>query len=319
VVARKTCNSACILVLLAAQKRYADWDMAFGFHIPVDLLPNRDGTFARASSAAVKFIEGFMTDHHVPGWIIADMERAGPNKGAAISAIRLAEQNLLTGLLDGDAPVTLTQAKWLWVQRMVTQNVWASDSVTTVYRAIASQAAFVVDRYARTLYETARRGDLDLFDDSASTMMSELVADAVAAAEDRTLASYIDSMHDQLARLVEAADWSACYNFLEAKAFVAPRRVPSYLLLDYAPVFVALLRSANASKWRARQSSEGQELAGSRIREKARVLVTADGILLPASDRGRCLIARETFGLLAAAPIGDARRALGWLGRYERL
>ncbi len=67
VVARETCNSACILVLLAAHKRYADWDMAFGFHIPVDLLPNRDGTFARASSAGVKFIEGFMTDHHVPG------------------------------------------------------------------------------------------------------------------------------------------------------------------------------------------------------------------------------------------------------------
>ena len=119
VVARETCNSACILVLLAAHKRYADWDMVFGFHIPVDLLPNRDGTFARASSAGVKFVEGFMTDHHVPGWIIADMERAGPNDVAAISAIQLAEENLLTGLLDGDAPVTLNQAKWLWVERMV--------------------------------------------------------------------------------------------------------------------------------------------------------------------------------------------------------
>ena len=36
VVAREICNSACILVLLAAQKRYADWDMVFGFHIPVE-------------------------------------------------------------------------------------------------------------------------------------------------------------------------------------------------------------------------------------------------------------------------------------------
>ena len=67
VVARQTCNSACILVLLAAHKRYADWDMAFGFHIPVDLVPNRDGTFARASSAGVKFIERIMTDHHGVG------------------------------------------------------------------------------------------------------------------------------------------------------------------------------------------------------------------------------------------------------------
>ena len=52
VVARETCNSACILILLAAHKRYADWDMEFGFHIPVELLPNSDGTFAPASSAA---------------------------------------------------------------------------------------------------------------------------------------------------------------------------------------------------------------------------------------------------------------------------
>ena len=322
VVAREICNSACILVLLAAHKRYADWDMVFGFHIPVDLVPNRDGTFARASSAGVKFIEGFMTGHHVPGWIIADMERAGPNHVAAISAIQLAEENLLTGLLDGDAPVTLNQAKWLWVERMVTQRAWDSESIPTVYRAIASQAAFVVDHYANTLYETARRSNLDLFDYSASTMMSVIAADAVAAAEDSTLASYIDSVHHQLAHLVQLSNWSACDNFLEAKTFVAPGRVPSYMLPEHAPVFVALIRSANASKWQARGSSEGQELAGRRVMEEARALVAADGVLLPPADRsarGRCLIAKASFGLLAAAPIEEARLALGWLGRYDRL
>jgi hypothetical protein len=322
IVARETCNSACILILLAAQKRYADWDMAFGFHIPVQLLPDSNGNYAQESSVRVKIVEGFMTDRHVPGWIIADMERAGPNNVASISAIELAEQNLLTSLLDGDAPVTLNQAKWLWVERMVTQRAWDSESIPTVYRAIASQAAFVVDHYANTLYETARRRNLDLFDYSASTMMSVISADAVAAAEDSTLASYIDSVHHQLAHLVQVSNWSACYNFLEAKTFVAPGRVPSYMLPEDAPVFIALIRSANASKWHARGSSEGQELAGRRVMEEARALVAADGVLLPPADRsarGRCLIAKASFGLLAAAPIEEARLALGWLGRYDRL
>ena len=47
IVARETCNSACILILLAAHKRYADWDMDFGFHVPVELLPDSDGNLAR--------------------------------------------------------------------------------------------------------------------------------------------------------------------------------------------------------------------------------------------------------------------------------
>ncbi|HTH97352.1 MAG TPA: hypothetical protein VL574_08035 [Stellaceae bacterium] len=322
IVARRTCNSACILILLAAHKRYADWDMTFGFHVPVDFLPDRDGNNALAPSVSVKVVEGFMTDHHVPGWIIADMERAGPNDVAAISAIQLAEQNLLTGLLDGDAPLTLNQAKWLWVQKRVGRRAWYSDSVPTVYRAIASQAPFVVDRYANTLYETGRPQDIGRFDYSASTMMSELAADAVAAADDSSLASYIESAHQQLAHLAMTSNWTACYNFLEAKAFVAPERFPTYVLLQHARAFVTLLRSANASKWRARGSSEGQELMGRWIMDEARAMVAADGILLPAGDRmapGRCLIARETFGLLAAAPIEDARLALGWLGRYDRL
>ena len=148
-----------------------------------------------------------------------------PNELASVSAIQLAEQNLLTGLLDGDAPLTLKRAKWLWVERMVTRRKWATESIPTVYRAIASQAAFVLDHYANTLYETAQRRNLDLFDYSASTMMSELSADAVAAAEDSSLASYIDSVHHQLAYLVEVSNWTACYNFLEAKTFVAPGRV----------------------------------------------------------------------------------------------
>ena len=322
VVARQTCNSACILIFLAAHKRYADWDMAFGFHIPVELRPDRDGKLTTASGAAVKFIEDFLTDRHVPGWIIADMERAGPNDVASISAIGLAEENLVTGLLDGDAPVTLNQAKWLWVQKWVGRRAWYSDSIPTVYRAIASQAPFVVDHYANTLYETARRQDFGLFEYSASTMMSELAASAVAAADDSTLARYIEFAHQQLAHLAKMSDWTACYNFLEAKTFVMPARFPSYLLLQHAQVFVALLRSANASKWRARVSSEGQELMGRLVMEEARALVAADGILLPKGDRlapGRCLIARETFGLLAAAPIEEARLALGWLGRYDRL
>ena len=46
------------------------------------------------------------------------------------------------------------------------------------------------------------------------------------------------------------------------------------------------------------------------------------GVLIPDGDRsarGRCLAALQAYGLHAAAPIGDARTALAWLGRYNRL
>src|SRR6185369_10507689 len=104
-------------------KRYADWDMDFGFHAPVQMLRDNDGSLDLASSGVIKLVEGFLSDHHVPGWIIAEMERAGPNHAADVSAIQLAERGVLTGLLDGDAPLTLTQAKWLWVEGFVERHV----------------------------------------------------------------------------------------------------------------------------------------------------------------------------------------------------
>ena len=52
------------------------------------------------------------------------------------------------------------------------------------------------------------------------------------------------------------------------------------------------------------------------------MLLAAEGVLVRDGDRsarGRCLLARKAYGLLAAAPVEDARTALGWLGRYSRL
>ena len=251
------------------------------------------------------------------------MERAGPNDVAAISAIRTRRGEPLTGLLDGDAPVTLNQAKWLWVER------WSgaarldrginSDSLSR-HRFAGCNSSWTTTR--NPLRNRPAQG-LDLFDYSASTMMSVIAADAVAAAEDSALASYIESVHQparspgpavRLERLLQfprsedlrhAGEGSQLYAAGTCTGVHGPYPIRQRIQVA------------------ARGSSAGQELAGRGVMEEARALVAADGVLLPPADRcGPRPMPhrqRETFGLLAAAPIEEARLALGWLGRYDRL
>jgi hypothetical protein len=231
----------------------------------------------------------------------------------------------LTGLLDGDAPLTLTQAKWLWVEAVVEGQVpfWSRHPISAIYRVMFQQAQSTVDRYAKALYDSLQQKDYGRFEYTASTMMSELVAAAISAAGDQALASYIGSVHGELTRLAAASDWTACDAFLETMTFVTPRRLPAYFLWNYAAALTALLRSADASHWKASDSTAGAELSAREFLAQARRLVlVADASLLTPdawAAHTRCLNAKEIFGLLAAAPIEDARRALGWLGRYDRL
>jgi hypothetical protein len=269
-----------------------------------------------------KTLEGFLTDHHVPAWIIANMERAGPQSYFPIPAIQLVGMNVLTGVLDGDKPLTLHQAKWLWAERVVAHRTSAPKPVSALYSAIATEAGFIADRYADDLYDTAEQNYFYRFSIVGGAMMDELVASAVGSADDKALTSYIAGVHGQLDRLAAASDWRNCKYFLDAEIFVGTHRVPENLLTDYGALLAALLRSANASGWKTLASGDAAELDGRTLQKEARMLLAAEGILLPDGDRsarGRCLLARETYGLLAAAPVEEARTALGWLGRYGRL
>jgi hypothetical protein len=293
--------------------------MSLGFHVPVELLPREDGHFDRASHAAVKFIEDFMTRRHVPGWVIANMERAGPEDVAWVSAIKLAEERVLTGLLNGDAEVSLKQAKWLWTEKVVRNWSSAREPISAVYDTIASQAGFVVDQHADHLYSAMQDENFYLFNEMASAMTRELVASAVAAADDKALMIYLRAVRDQLDYLIATADWNACRVFLDAETFVTARRLPMNLTEGYAADLTSLLKAARRADWKAHVPPGDPEHAGRELLSQARAQLAARDTVIAARDRsnrGHCLIAREAFRLLVAGQPTDARTAFGWLDRY---
>ena len=140
------------------------------------------------------------------------------------------------------------------------------------------------------------------------------------------LASYIGSVHRELSRFVAGSDWTACYAFLEANdlrhAPKAARPISFGTMPRLSRRFSDLPTPRTGT---LATSTAGAELAARRVlgSRRERSFCVSDGVLAAAgrlgSARSRCLIAKESFGLLAAAPIEDARRALGWLGRYDRL
>ena len=140
-------------------------------------------------------------------------------------------------------------------------------------RHVSRQAQSTVDRYAKALYDLLQQKNYTRFHSTALTMMSELVAAAISAAGDQALASYIGSVHGELTRLVATSDWTACDTFLEGAAFTMPRRLPAYFLWDYAAALTALLRSANASHWKASDFTAGAELSAREFLAQARRLV----------------------------------------------
>lgn len=104
VIARRTCESACTLLLMAGTHRLADRDMTIGFHaLSIVDAEEKRGTvfgFNLALAFSERLGDGFLKRRGVPPEIIAEANRRGHEGIYEVDSETLLEPGVLTGLVD---------------------------------------------------------------------------------------------------------------------------------------------------------------------------------------------------------------------------
>ena len=110
-IARGQCDSACTIVLMSGKSRLADFDMRIGFHAAAPVTDSSNPLVVDLVSQEGDASDRYLERRGVPAAIVTRARRLGPRQLVYVSATRLAELGVLTGLLDGDMPVTPAEAK----------------------------------------------------------------------------------------------------------------------------------------------------------------------------------------------------------------
>lgn len=112
VVARRFCASACVVVLMGGEQRLADYDMTIDFHAidrTVDLKLELQSYIQREQTTEART---YLVGRGAPEAYVRESERLGSGKIYRVPSVILAEQGMLTGLVDGrGAPIAVADAR----------------------------------------------------------------------------------------------------------------------------------------------------------------------------------------------------------------
>jgi hypothetical protein len=110
VIARHKCASACLIVLMSAPVRLADWDMELAFHATSLVVEPRDRRLAWLSQQIIGKSDEYLRRRGVPQDILEMTNKAGVSRVYAVPAGLALRRGLLTGLVVGDNRLSTEQA-----------------------------------------------------------------------------------------------------------------------------------------------------------------------------------------------------------------
>lgn len=157
VIARKTCNSSCLPILLAGARRYADWDMILGVdQARATTAMPRAVDQKRVVQTAVE-ADGFLNAKGLPKNMRFFVRSADARGMISQPAIRLSEERVLDGVMDGPQTLSLTAAKW----RAVEQSVQRADQpgLRALLTAARDAGSTFVESHVEALYAATLADD----------------------------------------------------------------------------------------------------------------------------------------------------------------
>jgi hypothetical protein len=104
VVAREQCDSACLVVLMAGARRFADPDLELGFHAGAPLGFGSPKLVDHLVEAVDAEVDAYLLKRGAPRSAIEAAQRKGPDELHYVAARELERQGVLRTLAAGAAP-----------------------------------------------------------------------------------------------------------------------------------------------------------------------------------------------------------------------
>lgn len=207
VIARARCDSSCIIVLMAGERRQADWDLEFGFHAASSIV---EEDFDRWDLLAPKrAVDDYLLGRGLPDEL-AFRSFAGEEL-TMVPAIRLAQARVLHGLLDGDEPVPVTHAKWRKMETLLALGgAGQREVLVPLLQAIRESNPEAVGRHADLFHDSLEKGDHQALGAAIGDLMLDLVASTLLAANDSAVNGYQRAQQRRARNLAAAQRWDEC-------------------------------------------------------------------------------------------------------------
>lgn len=290
VIASGTCNSACVLVLVAGKNRISDWNMKIGFHAVSPITDLGEATKSlsyRLGEESYSYLE----KRGVPIDIISKLRGSLNDDLVAVSAISLVDKSVLTGLIDENTPIEINTAKWRMVEELIPQD----DELGTlvVLRAIRNSIPDFVKMSADTLYTSLTSNDLELFKEALAAVMKSVRKLAMESADGAALNKYVAMQFLQLRHLARSEQWSACISYLNGDVDGAQAVMSRDLQRRENDAQAKLINSAAAKQFRKQPVPSWIDLKLASIYETVIPKAVELGFLNddgePIGDRGKCI------------------------------
>lgn len=249
VIAQKECNSSCLIILMAAESRYADWDMSLGFHATslITKLPAADAGLVQFSDEA----DQYLIKRGVPNEVLKHAFGSNEKNLESIPAIALATSGTLNGLVDGNSPISIETAKWKTAEDALKHAEGKLDiPLSIILQTVRENAPEVVKKYADTLYQSYMDADPEKMKNSTRSVLFELISPAMQSADDKEMYDYIDSNFKQMAHLINMEQWDACINYIEGDGVSEIITLSHEGLKQEMSALVSLIKSASRRHWK---------------------------------------------------------------------
>ncbi len=317
VIARQTCNSACLLMLMAGNQRYADWDMDLGFHA-VSAITHVDEQAIHLAELGAE-ADSYLSIRGVPKEIIAGANAKGAKSMESVPAIKMAELKVLSGLLDGNKIVNPSTAKWRSVEDKIgksqDEEVLSFAPILAVIRETSSPT---VEKYADMLYSAFEAYDSKTIQSAVRGVVSDIVPRAMKAADGPELYDYTLSNLKQVEYLKSMEQWTTCAAYLNGKVGSDINVMSRAAFKAELRSLEKLIRSAAAKGWKEQPIPGWAVREGETIAQGAAAAASDAGIdldKLESNPRNLCILTYALIKLITDEGIDRAPPILRWLNQ----
>lgn len=248
VLAEEQCNSACIIILAAGNRRLADWDMEFGFHniSPItEIDPELWDLYEIGQEE-----NDYLLNRGLPYELTFQAFENENNDLTLIPAIQLAEMGVLHALIDRNGQyVDQENAKWRIAEEQFANVDSPASGFGVVLGSIRANAPDFVQANAEELYRSIQEEDIELFQQFNQKVLGQLIPQAAIAADGPVLYDYLLSQAEQIAYLANLEQWDACFSYINGNAAEVKNLISHEALSTEYEVLSRLIRSAGAKQW----------------------------------------------------------------------
>lgn len=312
VVATRRCDSSCIIVLMAGERREAGRGLELGFHAASSIV---SADFGRWDILRQKrSVDNYLLERGMPPELTFQSFPGGAL--TPVPAIRLAGMGIVHRLVDGKDEVPIKVAKWRKVEDVLAAGGPAHlrENLVPLLRAIRDASPPTVELEAGPLYDSYTRKDPEALGAGIGRLVLNTIPRAILAADDAAVNGYHRAQLRQIAHLIETGRWDECAMYIAGdvpfdRMDAASRRNVG---LEYAAL-ERVIRSAGKEGWQPVPIPPGAELLEQEAVRQAAEQMLAVGLnprAIGTDNRIGCAFAHARLRAILGLDARDAAAVL---------